>query len=113
MVVLKEALAAWGSPAFEVILKAEIEQLDIEELPLQQGLSRGNYTDGKNRSAMIIGVVDDARRIRAKVGIFYSAIIAGCSCADDPTPVDELAEYCELQFDIDKATAETAVTLLS
>lgn len=35
------------------------------------------------------------------------------SCADDPTPVDELTEYCVLQFDIDRTTADASVTLLA
>ena len=42
----------------------------------------------------------------------YSGIIAGCSCADNPTPVSELNEYCEVQLEIDKKTAETKVALL-
>jgi hypothetical protein len=48
-----------------------------------------------------------------KAGIFYTGVIAGCSCADDPTPVDELNEYCVVQFDIDRMTAETTVRLLA
>jgi len=48
-----------------------------------------------------------------KAGLLYAGIIAGCSCADDPTPIDEVTEYCVVRFDIDKATAETKVTLLS
>jgi hypothetical protein len=110
---LAKALNAWGTPSFEEILKEEVVQLDVGVLPLQQGLSRGSYSDGKGLSVMIIGISDEPTLIRAKAGIFYTAIIAGCSCADDPTPIDELAEYCEVQFDIDKATAETTVSLLS
>ena len=113
MLRLSKSLSAWGTPAFEEILKEEIERLDVGVLPLQQGLSRGGYSDGEGLSVMIIGISDEPTLIRAKTGVFYTAIIAGCSCADDPTPVDELAEYCEVQFDIDKTTAETKVTLLS
>lgn len=113
MIHLTKSLNAWGTPAFEQILKEEIERLDVGVLPLQRGLSQGSYTDGKGLAVMIIGVTEEQQIIRAKAGIFYTAIIAGCSCADDPTPVDELAEYCEVQFDIDKTTAETKVTLLS
>ena len=110
---LSKSLSAWGTPAFEEILKGEIERLDAGVLPLQQGLSRGSYSDGEDLSVMIIGITDEPDIIRAKTGIFYTAIIVGCSCADDPTPVDDLAEYCEVQFEIDKTTAETKVTLLS
>jgi hypothetical protein len=63
--------------------------------------------------ALIISVREDAGVIRVKAGMFYTGVIAGCSCADDPTPIDELTEYCVVQFDIDRATAATTVTLLA
>ncbi len=113
MVQLTTALNAWGTPAFETILKHEIEQMDVELLPLQQGLAQSSYTSGANRSVMILSMSAEAGVIRAKAGIFYTGIIPGCSCADDPAPMSELAEYCEVQFDIDKITAETTVTLLT
>ena len=59
-----------------------------------------------------INVADDATTISVKTGIFYTGIIAGCSCSDDPSPTDVQPEYCEFQFDIDKATAETTARLL-
>ena len=113
MIRLTNALSAWGKPDFESVLKNEIEGLGAENLPLQLGLSTGSHvTDGKV-DVMIIGVSDHASVIRAKAGIFYSSIIAGCSCADDPTPVDEHTEYCEVQIDLDKITAETKVMVLA
>lgn len=110
---LTATLNAWGTPAFEATLKREIERMHVESLPLQQGLAQSSYTDGANRSVMIIRVTEAAAFIRAKTGIFYAGIIPGCSCADDPTPMSEITEYCEVQFDIDKITAETTVTLLT
>lgn len=110
---LASALNAWGTPAFEQILKQEIAQMDVDLLPLQQGLAQSSYTDGAKRSVMIIRVTDEPTCIRAKTGIMYSGIIPGCSCADDPTPMSEITEYCEVQFDIDKITAEATVTLLT
>jgi len=86
--------------------------MDPTLLPLQQGLSQSSYAIGANIKAIVLGVSEGAGFIRAKTGIFFKGIIAGCSCADDPTPVDELTEYCQVQFDIDKTTAETTVTLL-
>jgi hypothetical protein len=51
--------------------------------------------------------------INIKTGVFYTGIIAGCSCSDDPTPLDTQNEYCELIFTINKQTAETTVHLIS
>lgn len=112
MIRLPKSLQAWGHPGFDAVLKAEIEQLDARLLPLQQALTRSSHVTDRPFQAMIIGASEDAARIRVKAGMFYTGIIAGCSCADDPTPTDELNEYCTLQFDIDRTTADTTVTLL-
>jgi hypothetical protein len=113
MIRLTQALEAWGTFDFENVLKREIENLDAGQLPLQQGLSTGSHALDNDLNAMIISVSEGTHCIHAKAGIFYTGIIAGCSCADDPTPVDEHSEYCEVQLDIDKITAETMVTLLA
>lgn len=112
MIRLIKARNAWGTPDFEGILKAEVEQLDVRQLPLQQGLSYSSYVSAARPTLMMIRAGENEGCIRVKAGVFYAGIVAGCSCADDPTPVDEVTEYCELQFDIDKETAETVVTLL-
>ena len=113
MIRLNETLNAWGTPSFEDVFKQEIERIDAGQFPLQQGLSTGSYAlDGKF-NVMVIGVSEEAGSIRVKAGIFYSGIIAGCSCADDPTPVNEESEYCVVQLDIDKQTADTTIALLA
>jgi len=112
MIQFSKALRAWQSPDFEVVMKEEIERLDADLLPLQQGLSQSSYAKSDKLSARIISVAEEADCLRVKAGLFYTGVIAGCNCADDPTPVDEINEYCEVRFDIDKKTAETTVTLL-
>jgi len=112
MIQLAKSLNAWGTPGFEDIFKAEVEQLGVDQLPLQQGLSSSSYVTDSPRKVLVMSVADENEFIRVTAGIFYSGIIAGCSCADDPTPVDEVNEYCEVRFEIDKKTAETVVTLL-
>ena len=110
---LADSLHAWGTPDFKRILKSEIEQLDASQLPLQQGLSIGSYALDNKLDVIVIDAAEAEGHIRAKVGIFYTSIIAGCSCADDPTPVDENNEYCVVQLDINTSTAETTLTLLA
>ncbi|HJW81908.1 MAG TPA: hypothetical protein VJ396_06645 [Acidiferrobacterales bacterium] len=112
MLRLSKTLSAWGTSVFEDILKGEVEQIDVDQLPLQQGLSTSSHVTDSPRTVMIIRVADDDGFIHVKAGIFYSGIIAGCSCADDPTPVDEQNEYCEVQIEINKQTAEATVALL-
>jgi hypothetical protein len=113
MIRLTRALNAWGTPEFNDILRREIETLHSGQLPLQQGLSSSSHALDDRVRAMIISVTDEAGVIRAKAGIFYSGIVAGCGCADDPTPVTEESEYCLVELAIDKTTAETTVVLVA
>ena len=101
---LATALGARGTPRFAEALKHDIEQLDARLLPLQQGLSVGNHVVDTPLQAMIISVAEDETVIRATVGLFYAGILTGCSCADDPTPVEAQNEYCEVEIEIDKIT---------
>lgn len=112
MIRLTRTVNAWGQPDFNAVLKRDIEQLSIDELPLQEGLSGTSCVAPTDFDAMIISVSEGDGVIRAKAGIFYKGILGGCSCADDPTPVEEESEYCVVQFDINKVTAETAVALV-
>ncbi len=109
---LTSALNAWGSPQFADILKQELQAMPVEALPLQQGLERTSHVLDAPRSVMVIASNDSGDAICATVGVFYSGILAGCSCADDPTPVEPVPEYCEMRIEIDKATGEATAALV-
>jgi len=111
MIRLNIALSAWGTPEFAQALKSELRQLKLEQLPLQQALTQSSYALEGNIEFMLLNVAEEQSHLRAKLGIFFAGIIAGCNCADDPSPVDENAEYCEVELAIDKATAEATFTL--
>lgn len=106
---LPEALAAWNTPAFAEILKREVEAAGPAALPLQQCLSASSYALDDGCSVMVIGAAEEPGAIRARLGVFFRGIIAGCSCADDPTPVEPQPEYCELEIRIDRSSGDAAV----
>ena len=113
MIRLTKSLQTWGSPSFASMLKQEITQLGVGQLPLQQGLTYSSIALEDKLDVMIISTTETTDMLHIKAGIFYSGIIAGCSCADDPTPVDLNAEYCVVLIAIDKTSAQTTVTLLT
>jgi len=117
MISFPNTLKAWQSNGFDTeftqIFKLEIAQLDHKELPLQQGLSLSSYVSSEKISAIINRIEESPSNIIIKSGIFYSGIIAGCSCSDDPTPLDTQNEYCDLLINIDKHTAESSVKLIT
>ena len=112
MLKLSKALQARHSKDFNIILKKEIQDIDPNLLPLQQGLSLSSYVGKTPFSTVILNIQEETNCINIKAGIFYTGIIAGCSCSDDPSPTDEQNEYCELLFSINKDTANTEVKLL-
>jgi hypothetical protein len=113
MIRFTKSMAAWNTPAFQESLKQEIATLDERHLPLQQGLTASSRVSDSPIQAIILNVAEEAEGIRVKAGIFYKGVIAGCNCADDPSPIDEQNEYCVVQFMIDRLTAEASVTLFT
>jgi hypothetical protein len=109
---LPASLAACGKADFESVFKHEVERLDHAELPLQQGLAHSSQVAASAFAVMVLKVRCDPAVIRVRAGIFYAGVVAGCNCADDPTPTEENREYCEVQFAIDRATATATLTLL-
>lgn len=111
MLRLDKSLGAWGTPDFDSVFKAETSQMG-RHLPLQQGLSKSSYVSDDSIAVVFLSAEERAQTIRVRAGIFYEGVIAGCSCADDPTPMNKMTEHCVVQFDIDKQTAQTLVALL-
>lgn len=101
------------SGEFKEVIKAEIERLAPTDLPLQKMLTQGSYVSDDPLNATILSVTPSDNSILVKAGIFYSSIIAGCNCADDPSPVDTLPEYCVLEFDISQTSGLSNVKLLN
>lgn len=112
MIRLEHTLDAWATPEFEAVLKQDLAQ-HAGELPLQQGLSSSSSVADTPITVIIHSAVDQGKVIRIKAGIFYEGLVGGCSCAGDPTTDSENAEYCEVELDIDKVSATTAVTLVA
>ena len=109
---LTDVLKAWETPDFERAFKENIQELDKGILPLQEGLSQSSHVGDEKISVIVLNTTETTESICVKTGIFYAGIIAGSCCADDPTPGSENTEYCEVLFEINKNSAETAMILL-
>ena len=109
---LPRTLAAWNTPDFAHAFKHEVEALDADLLPLQQGLSFTSSVADEPFQVMLLATDESADRIRVKAGVFYAGIVGGCSCADDPTPLESQPEHCVLRFEIDSQSGEARVELV-
>jgi hypothetical protein len=112
---LTQSAAAWNSPAFCPTLVDELRALGPHHPALrpllQAALARTSAVAEAPIGVQLLGSREDAGRIHVHLGVFYAGIIAGCSCADDPSPVDTITEHCELVLDIDPGTGRALATL--
>jgi hypothetical protein len=102
MTITIDSLRQRQSTDFEHDLKHSLENLPSGTLPLEKGTSQGGYVDDSDISVTIINISEAEDHILAKVGIFFTEIVVGCGCGDDPLPVNT---YCEMLVNIETGTA--------
>lgn len=112
MLRLSDSLTAWEQTDFAERFCAEVTRLNPAQLPLQQGLAQSSCVADAPFQVMLLSSTESGHELHIRTGIAYSGSIAGCSCADDPSPPALQPEYCELAFTIDRHTAEARVALL-
>ena len=96
------ALLDWGTPRFEQTLKNEIEALDVACLPLSRGTGSGGRIDGSDLAITVFSARENGPMVQARVGVFFTEIVGGCSCGDEPF---SQPAYCMLQVIFDRQTA--------
>jgi len=82
-------------------LKRELESGAGANLPLDKGASEGGYCDPADLEVTVLGIKQDDHYLHARIGVFFTEIVANCSCGDEP--VNKPA-YCEMMLSIDRAT---------
>ena len=75
-------------------------------------MAYSSHVSGDTMTVMVLDTATTPTLLHVRAGIFYAGVIAGSCCSDDPSPVCEQPEYCELRFDIDTVSAAASVTLL-
>ena len=112
---LTRSAAAWSSPAFRPTLVDELQALGAHHPVLrpllQAALTQTSAVAEAALGVQVLSTHAEAGRIQVRVGVFYAGVIAGCSCADDPSPLDTITEHCELVLDIDPGTGRAGATL--
>lgn len=105
---LTAVLDAWGSATFAAALKQAITALPPGSLPLDQGTSQGGYVDDGGLVVTVLDARGDREAVRARVGVFFTEIVASCGCGDEPMATNA---YCELDVRIDCRTAEAVFAI--
>ncbi|MFW2372561.1 MAG: glucosamine--fructose-6-phosphate aminotransferase [Gammaproteobacteria bacterium] len=98
------------SRSFTRNFKHYLEQLEPDSLPLHRCTSQGGMVDDTNISVSILSVEETESTIEVKIAVFFTEIIGGCSCGDDP--LSENA-YGELLAIIDTASRKLTFSVLN
>ena len=107
------SLAAWPSPQRDAVLKQELEQLDPGLLPLREAMAQGNQVAAEPVRVLVLTTGEEGDGYYgARVGLLFASLIGGCQCADDPSPLEALPEYAELEIRIDPLTGAAQWRLL-
>lgn len=107
---LHRSLRAYGSSDFAATLQRELAEAGLDALGLQQALRAGSIALEDDLGVMILRADASPGHLDLHLGLFFTSIVAGCACADDPTPVDRNTEYCEVDLRIDRTTGRGRVT---
>ena len=107
--LLLRALQEAQPGSIEKAFKRELENLPTGTLPLEKATTRGGFVDDSDISVSVISLKQDETGIQAKVGVFFTEIIAGCGCGDDPMPENA---YCKMLISIDKTTCNAEFMLI-
>ncbi|MBT8429849.1 MAG: glucosamine--fructose-6-phosphate aminotransferase [Gammaproteobacteria bacterium] len=106
---LGHCLEAEDSERFKQRLASALNALPRGSLPLHAGCGQGGLVDDSDISASVLGVEQDNDRFVARVGIFFTEIVGGCNCNDDPLEVNA---YCVLEVAISRADGVATFTPL-
>lgn len=107
--VLKESLKHWNTASFKDVFKTELLSLDTTLLPLHLATNQGGHVDYSSIGLTILSISEGKNLINVKAGIFFTEIVGGCNCDDDP---GESNNYCILLISIDKNTSTCSFSLL-
>lgn len=105
MLRLQLTVRAWGTPAFEPTLKSELAALPPTCLPLDALTGQGGRVEGV--SLRVLAAEASADAIRARLGVFFTEWVGGCSCGDGLVPVPG---YGEIELSIARGDATAQLT---
>jgi len=109
---LPNTLAAWGSEAFAVILGRELTAAEGLQPLLLRAMTHGNQLATTPVNLLLLHAADEGSCLRLRLDVLFQSVVAGCSCADDPTPWSEINECCHIEIVIDKTTAQADMELI-
>jgi hypothetical protein len=101
---LLDSVGAFGTPAFAAVLRGELLALTEGVLPIAG--EQGGLIDPASLGLTLLSSRADAERIEVAVGVFFTEIVGGCSCGDEPFGV---SGYTELRIRIERTDGAAVI----
>ena len=105
---LPDSLREWDTAEFSGSFKREIQGLPSGTLPLQSRGMQNGLVDDSDLSLVLLQTTETEDMYEIRTGVFFSEIIGGCSCGDEPAVENA---YCEIWVRIQKKTAAASMVL--
>ena len=106
---LPETMRASQLENFAEIFKAEVQNLHVDDLPIQLATTQGGLVDNDDVKWMVLTLSETDDQVQVRTGVFFSEVVGGCSCGDDPY---RSTGYCEMLVVIDKRNGAAKFQLL-
>lgn len=106
MIRLIESAHRYGTTDFAATLSRELTGLPEGSLPIAGG--QGGRIDPESIGVTLSSACADDDRIEVVIGVFFTEIVGGCSCGEEPF---NLNGYEELVLRIDRADGTAVIRL--
>lgn len=103
--------AILGCPTHKLAQGIAVAFRDIPagNLPLQGCCDQGGAIDDGTVEISVVSVRADEQQICAELNVFFTEVVGGCNCSDDPVGYPMC---CRMRLHIDRATAESRLEVL-
>jgi hypothetical protein len=102
---LECCLSACGEQGLARALASALEALPPGALPLRECCNQGGWVDDSALAFSVLELRPDPLCIEARVGVFFTELVGGCNCHDDPAQVNAYGVF-EVRIDRISGLAE-------
>jgi hypothetical protein len=75
----------------ETALRLALQRLPPGTLPLHEACTQGGVVDDGDLGISLLHWATAGSQVRIRVGVFFSEIVGGCNCHDDPVATSRYA----------------------
>ena len=89
----RDSLATVAAAELPSMLASVLSSLSLDALPLPDCASRGGIIDPEDWSLSTLHVDRTAATLTARLSVFFTEIVGGCNCHDEPARYNEHAIF--------------------